>query len=425
MSANETTEKIGSKKKIMSDMIWSISGLVLMNVTLQFLVYPFWEKRLGEAGLGNILYLLALMNILAVSIGVSVNYARITASNKGETKNSVYMLVLLAASLVSFGAAILIGYFGGVEMTLVEKLLFGLVMCSTMWRYYADVEYKLYLNYRSYFLYYLFISAGYGVGIGVFYLTGLWPTVLLLGECFGLLFVLIRGKIFRADGKPDSSEVKAVIKITVLLFAAEAISTLIFNADRIALKMFIDETAVTNYYLASLLGKTMALVTTPFNGVIVGYLAKYKGDLKLKFMNIITVAALIVTALATAACTLGSYIIIPILYPDQFDAVKEYFVITNLSQIFYFVANVTTVVLLRFAKSRYQIYVNVAYALAFCFICVPLAATLGFDAFCIGLLITCFIRFFTSIALGYFSVISNGIKRRREQKNENNEIQSN
>ena len=410
--SDQVGASVGNKKKIMSDMIWSISGLVLMNVTLQFMVYPFWEKRLGEDGLGNILYLLALMNILAVSIGISVNYARITASNKGETRNSVYLLVLSVASALSFGAAMLIGYFGGVEMTMLEKLLFALVMCATMWRYYADVEYKLFLNYKSYFVYYLFISVGYGIGIGVFYLTGLWPLALLVGECFGLAFVLLRGRIFKPDGKPAGEEIRAVVKISVLLFAAEAISTLIFNADRIALKAFIDETAVTNYYLASLLGKTMALITTPLNGVIVGYLAKYKGDLKAKLMSIITAASLVVIALATVGCTIGSHIIIPILYPDQYASVKEYFVMTNLAQIFYFAANVITVVLLRFARSRYQIYVNVAYALAFCAICLPLAATYGFKAFCIGLLATCFIRFLTAVLLGYFSVISARIKNK-------------
>lgn len=412
MSNTDVTGGIGNKKKIMSDMIWSISGLVLMNVTLQFMVYPFWEKKLGEDGLGNILYLLALMNIFAVSIGISVNYARITASNKKETKNTVYMLVLVGASVLSFGVAIFIGFFGGVEMTLLEKLLFGLVMCATMWRYYADIEYKLFLNYRSYFIYYLFISLGYGAGIALFYVTGLWPVALLTGECFGLAFVLFRGRIFKFDGPPAAGEIGAVLKISLLLFAAEAISTLIFNADRIALKAVIDETAVTNYYLASLLGKTMALITTPLNGVIIGYLAKYKGDLKLKFLNVSIVASTVIIALATVACTVGSYIIIPILYPDQFDVVKEYFVITNLAQIFYFAANVFTVVLLRFARSRYQIYVNVAYAVAFCAICVPMAAIHGFGAFCAGLLATCFIRFLTAVLLGYFTVISKKIKSR-------------
>ena len=57
---------MGQKKKILSDSIWSVAGLVLMNVALQFAVYPFWERRAGEAALGNILYLISLMNIFAV-----------------------------------------------------------------------------------------------------------------------------------------------------------------------------------------------------------------------------------------------------------------------------------------------------------------------------------------------------------------------
>ena len=76
------------KKKILSDSVWSIAGLVLMNVMLQFAVYPFWERRAGEAALGNILYLISLMNVFSVSMGVSVSYARLKRSAEKDTKNS-------------------------------------------------------------------------------------------------------------------------------------------------------------------------------------------------------------------------------------------------------------------------------------------------------------------------------------------------
>ena len=145
------------KKKILSDSVLSISGLVLMNVALQFAVYPFWERQLGEEGMGNILYLISLMNILAVSIGVSVNYARIKRNSDAETGNGSYALVLGASSVICFAFAILISLFGGVGMTVLEVVLFGFLMCATMWRYYADVEFKLSLNYFRYFLYYIFL----------------------------------------------------------------------------------------------------------------------------------------------------------------------------------------------------------------------------------------------------------------------------
>ena len=398
---------MGQKKKILSDSIWSVAGLVLMNVALQFAVYPFWERRAGEAALGNILYLISLMNIFAVSMGVSVNYARLKESEKQTSTNTPYLSVLLVASVVAAAVGLAITFFGGVGFSLIERILFCCVMCATMWRYYADVEYKLSLNYKSYFVYYLLIAVGYAIGIGLFYATGLWALTLLCGELLGLSFVFVRGHVFRFDEKADSQTIKNVLKIVLILLGSEMLSTLIFNADRIVLKTVIDEVAVTEYYLASLLGKTIALLTTPLTGVIIGYLSKYKGELTTKIMGIVVLISAGMIALATLGCTVGSYIIMPILYPNQYDVVRSYFFIANLSQVMFFVGSVITVVLLRFAKSRYQIYITVVYAVCFVSICIPFAIKSGLSGFCIGLALTCFARFAVTVFLGYLTAVRN------------------
>ncbi len=403
---------MGQKKKILSDSVWSVAGLVLMNVALQFAVYPFWERRAGEAALGNILYLISLMNVFAVSMGVSANYARLKRSEGGASKNSPYLLILLVATAVAAAVAVVITFVGGVEFTLIEGILFCAVTCATMWRYYADVEFKLSLNYRSYFVYYFCIALGYAVGIGLFYATGLWPITLLCGEILGLSFVLVRGRIFRFDGKADSDEMRDALKIVFILLGSEMLSTLIFNADRIVLKMVIDEVAVTEYYLASLLGKTIALLTTPLTGVIIGYLSKYKGELTAKLMNVVVLVAVGTVALATAACTVGSYIIMPFLYPNQFETVRSYFFIANLSQVMFFVGSVITVVLFRFAKSKYQMYITALYAVCFVSVCIPFAIKWELGGFCVGLALTCFARFAITVFLGYITVIRNKRKNK-------------
>ena len=403
---------MGKKKKILSDSIWSVAGLVLMNVALQFAVYPFWERRAGEAALGNILYLISLMNVFAVSMGVSANYARLKKSENGNSSNSPYLLILLVATAVAAIIATVITFVGGVEFSFIERILFCAVMCATMWRYYADVEFKLSLNYKSYFIYYFCIALGYAVGIGLFYATGLWPITLLCGEILGLSFVLIRGKIFRFDGRVERDEMSDALKIVFILLGSEILSTLIFNADRIVLKMVIDEVAVTEYYLSSLLGKTIALLTTPLTGVIIGYLSKYKGELTAKFMNVVVLIAVAMVALATAACTVGSYVIMPFLYPNQFETVKSYFFIANLSQVMFFVGSVITVVLFRFAKSKYQMYITAIYAVCFVSVCIPFAIKWGLRGFCVGLALTCFARFAVTVFLGYITVIRNNRKNK-------------
>ncbi len=407
-----------SKKKMLSDSVWSIAGLVLMNVMLQFAVYPFWERRAGEAALGNILYLISLMNIFSVSMGVSVSYARIKKSSVDTPHNTPYLVILGISTLVAAAVGVAVSLFGGVEMTTLETVIFVAVVCATMWRYYADVEYKLSLKYKGYFIYYLCISIGYAIGIALFYVTGLWPLTLLMGELFGLAFAAVRGRVLRFDGPADTVELKGVFSLVMILLGSEMLSTLIFNADRILLKTVIDEVAVTEFYLASLLGKTISLLTAPLTGVIVGYLSKYKGDLTLKAMNIAVGVATGAVILATAACTLGSYILIPILYPSQFGEVKQYFIMSNLSQVIYFVGSVLTVVLFLYAKSKYQVYITLVYAVSFAAVCIPFAKFFGLAGFCAGLIITCFARFLITVLLGYFTAFKNILYIKKGEKND-------
>lgn len=393
-----------SKKKMLADSAYSVLGLVFMNAVLQLAVYPIWERRLGAETLGDILYLISLMSVFAVSMGVSVGYARMRKSVSAKTRNTPYMVILACASLVALDVAFLASMLGGVELDLAETLLLGLLMCATMWRYYADVEYKLYLNYKRFFIYYSLIGAGYLVGLLLFYITELWLLALLTGELFGLLYVLLRGRIFIIDDEPFTPELDFAAKLSLTFFGAEVLSTFIFNADRIILRSLIGSEAVADYYVASLFGKTAALLTVPLSGVVIGYLAKYKGVLSHKLMNMITAGAGIGIFLGSAACTVASNIFIPIIYPDRLDAVKAYFVSANLSQILYFASNVITVILLRFARSKYQLYVNAAYAVAFVLICIPCAIFGGLRAFCIGLALTCLIRFLFAAGLGYYTV---------------------
>lgn len=393
-------------KALLTDSMWSIAGLMLMNVVMQFLVYPVWNSRLGSEEYGNILYLISIMNIIAISVGSACNYARMTESATKNTYNINYNIILFISSIVVIPVIIIVGKFAGVSMSTSDTIAFLILTILTMWRYYADVEYRLNVNYKGYFVYYLMISIGYLIGIGAFYVTGMWALALIPGEIAGLITVFIKGTVFKKDVSFSAQAFKEVFKVVIVLIITDIISNIVFNGDRLVLKVFIDGTAVTAYYLASLLGKTISLISTPLNSVIIGYLAKYKGKLNLKMMNIVTAVSLAAVLVGTFLCTVASHILIAILYPQNYNEVKEFFVIANMAQVFYFVTNVITVILLRFSKARYQLYINVIYAAAFCAICIPVTM-IGGDmwTFCIALLAVCVIRMVASLFLGYKDAI--------------------
>lgn len=397
-------------KGILSDTVWSISGLILMNVVAQFIVYPAWNRQLGSETYGDVLYLLSLMNIIAISMGSGCNYARVTEKRKGHTSTTPVLIVLWLTTLAMPLVVWAISWFSGIQMSFVEWVLFGLLMIATMWRFYADVEYRLSLDYKGYFIYYLLISIGYGIGIWLSKVTGYWPLALLPGEVLGLLLVKIKGTNLNWDGRPRQSENHSVISVIMTLFVTNVISNVIFNGDRLLLKTLAGGEEVTVYYLASLLGKTMSLITTPLNSVIIGYLVRMDNKLDLKLMNITALLSVGATILATIACTVGSYILIPILYPNEFAVARDFFVIGNLTQIIYFVAGVITVVLLRYCSSQYQVYVNAVYAVAFVAICIPMTLGGSLRNFCIGLLITSTCRLLATLVLGYRDAFKNRTK---------------
>ena len=164
--------------------------------------------------------------------------------------------------------------------------------------------------------------------------------------------------------------------------------------------MFLNGTLVTVYYVSSLIGKTLSLVTTPLNSVLIGYLVRFKQTVSQKFVIAFIVGTVVVGVAASLACSVCSYILIPVLYPREFEMAKSYFFIANAAQVIFFVTNVVTTVLLKFAKMRCQLIVNVFYGVGFCILCIPVAYLYGLYAFCYALLVVNMIRYI--IALVFF-----------------------
>lgn len=391
-------------KGILSDSIWSIAALMLINCVAQFLVYPFWAAEFNDERYGNVIYVMSLVNTFAVAIGVACNYARMTESSKRETKNGDYNLILLAFSILVGILCFFLTVLSNLGMSLQESGLAAILAILTMWRYYADVEYRLSLNYKGYFVYYFTISIGYLLGLLLFWQTKLWPLALLPGEILGLFLVTYEGKLFKEDCFTKSETFRINCNTVFVLVATNIISNAIFNGDRILLQLLINGSAVTLYYLASLVGKTMSLITTPLNSVIIGYLSRFKGEFTRKMIQLFTVATLVGITIGTLFAIIGSHILIRILYPENYLQVKDYFLIANLTQVVYFVTNIVTTMLLRIAKTNRQLIVNVVYAVAFLVLCIPAALLYGVSGFCIALLAANVTRYLVAIACCYMSI---------------------
>lgn len=386
-------------RRAFGDSLLSVVGMVAMNMAAQFAVYPAWARALGTERYGDVLYLLSLMNIYAISAGSSLNYARMRTSASRETHNAPYLLLLLALTLPAAPAALAAARFSGASLTGAETALYALLIAATLWRFYADVEFRLTLDYRRACRFYLLIGAGYLLGIPLFRAGGAWPAALLCGEALGVGYVLLRGRALRPDPPLERAELSGAARLFAVLTASEVLGSVIFNGDRLLLRTALGGEAVTVYYLASLLGKTISLITTPLNSVIMGYLARVKGALSPRAAWGLAAGALLAVPLLALGCTLGSMLLIPLLYPAQAAQAGGYFFIANAAQVAYFVTGVVTVVLLRFSRAREQVWVNALYGVGFALVCVPATAVFGFNGFCAGLLAVNLLRLLLALGL--------------------------
>ena len=401
------TDTIKNKfiKKIASDFVLSAVALVVFNGVVQFLVYPQFDKKLGADGYGDVLFYISVISIMASTFGTAANYSRMVRSTTGADRNADYNRFLLIAAGICIPVVIGIGIYTNLSVFYI--LGFFLAMILTILRFYADCEFKLNINYRGFLLYYLVAALGYVIGILIFRFTSNWTIPLIMGELFALLFVLFFGKIFRSPVLKKSEFYADSMKSMWILTGANIIPAIVLNADRILLKSMYGGEAATQYYIACLVGKTISFVTTPLNGVMIGYLAKWNGRFTKKMWNLSSLALFVVAILATAACFVGSWVYVRLIYPDYLDEIKKYFLVANCGQIFYFIGNSLMVILLRFAEEKYQTLINTLYAVIFVVAVPILTKFFGIYGFAYSLLGVNFIKFCLVIAVGLIKIGKN------------------
>ena len=181
------------KKKIFniaSDLVFSIAGLMLMNGMLQVLINPMLNKWMGEDAFGNYQSIFAVVSIMGTTFGVAANYSRMVRAREKKDTNGDYNVFLTVISVlcIAVAAGTLVVY---QSFSVIHFLLLTVLMIATVFRYYGDVNYRLKLNYKGFFVYYAIITAGYCLGLLVYkFVSPLWMLTFIAGEVAAILFVL-------------------------------------------------------------------------------------------------------------------------------------------------------------------------------------------------------------------------------------------
>lgn len=393
------------KKKVFniaSDLVFSIAGLMLMNGMLQLLINPMLNNWMGEDAFGNYQSIFAVVSIMGTTFGVAANYSRMVRARDKKDTNGDYNIFLAVISVlcVAVAAGTLIVY---KSFNAAHFILLTVLMVTTVLRYYGDVNYRIKLNYKGFFVYYAIITAGYCLGLLLFkYISEQWMLTFIAGEVAAVVFVLLNGNIFKGRNLlKKSSEFGGTMKSVGILSTTNLLSAVAQQSDKIILGLAMSGTDVTTFYVSTLLGKVVSLLTTPLNGVLIGYLTKYEGKFTKKMFAIFTVVLLGLGIIALGGCFIASEIFVKIFYPDVFAEAEQYFFLANAGQIFYFISNCLMTVILRIASEKYQMYINIIYIIIYAATVIPLTLSFGIWGMTIALLVTNGAKFAITTVVGF------------------------
>lgn len=356
--------------KLGTDFLLSVSAVVLFNAVIQFVLNPYLSKQMGAEKFGTVIYLLSLISVVG-AFGLAANYSRMVVSSKRECSNGDYNRYFAVIAVISLAVSA-VGLVALKSFSLPCFFSYAALMFLTILRYYGDVEYRLACNFKGYFVYYVLIAVGYVIGVLTYRFTNSWVIAMLIGEALAILFVGFSGKIFKPPFFKKSANYKENMKSVLTLVPSNLVQTVILNADRILVMLFIGSQEVTVFYVASLVGKIVALVTVPLEGLVISYLNKYEDRISYKLFLGFAGGAGALAAVMTVASTVASHVLIPAMYGEEiYAAASPYFIIANAGQVFFFVSTVLITFVLKISGEGSQLALNLIYLAVFAVTVIP------------------------------------------------------
>ena len=100
--------------------------------------------------------------------------------------------------------------------------------------------------------------------------------IYLIGEAAALALVGVTGKYFSSVFQKKRIFLRRSLGRGFFLTLSYLITNTTMNMDRLVIKQILGNEQVTQYYVVSLIGKTLVLLIAPINTIVISYLTKRK-----------------------------------------------------------------------------------------------------------------------------------------------------
>ena len=339
---NFISKYIHKRKKITKDLFYTMLAAAVGNAILQLIVYPITARQFGVDTVGYILFFIAIIYIVPQAIGTSISNTRLLTRKDFDTTNGDYSAMLMIGASGSFLICATVSFIFTGEILF--SLFFGLFSVIYMFKIYAGVEFRLRLDFKGFFIYYLISAIGYLIGLVLYIISDIWLLIFFVGEGAAVFYVIIRRNILKKDQK--KVPFKKIAKTAFTFMWALLVRDCVDQFDRIIIMPILSATSVTQYHVVSVIAKTMQLFVTPLSTLMMTYMTQRDWKMTKKVCIKIVIGCVSFGIIFYGICLIITPIYIKIFYPQLYDSVIQYNFIINLGLIIMFVSSLLNVILM-------------------------------------------------------------------------------
>lgn len=391
------------KSKILSDVTLNIFAALVPMFVLQFFILPKVATDINSKEYGQLIALVALMNLCAGTFGNTLNNSRLLNYKKYSDINvqGDYSILLRISILANILFMVLGLWYYGRDLNIFSGLLLILASIFLLVRSYANVEFRTKLNFKNILVDSLVLFVGYLAGFFLFMTFGYWQLIYICGFAASFIFVLNKTNTLK-EPLIKTSLFKQTTSQTITLMISGLLLSLAIYIDKLLLYPLLGGAAVTVYYTATILGKTISLVIQPITSVMLSYFAQLN-KFEAKNFRLLFGVSTIIGVVVYGLTIVISAPLLRIIYPQYVNDAVNYIYVTTFSIIVTIISDILNSVLLKFCPLGWQLVINGTFILVYIVATLTLLNIYGLMGFCIGILMASLVKLISVIAVYYLN----------------------
>ncbi|SDD99633.1 hypothetical protein SAMN04488126_102265 [Bhargavaea beijingensis] len=374
------------KKKFIIDVGLNIVSAAFPLFVLQLIALPLVASKFGSEQYGIVIALISALTLISFPMGNVLNNTRLLKNEKYKDNeiNGDFNILLLVGGGLSFIAIVIVTHFIDPSPSFVTYLLLSVMAILTLLKDYLVVGFRLELKYKSILISNIYLGLGYFIGTVLFALTNIWQLIYLSGLVLNTIF-LLKNLSLHKEPILKTKFMKDTFSTAAMLYVSSLMKNITIHADKLLLLPFLGPTSVAVYYSSTILGKTISMVVSPLNSVILSYLVK-KNTIKITDILKIIIG-ITITGSVGYFITIGvSPYFFSIFYSNWAEESLRIVFITTGAIVIQMMSSVIQPFNLRFNEPKWQVYINGLYLLIYLPTTISLVKGYGLLGFSWGVL---------------------------------------